>query len=255
MRVEEGGGRDRAVIKPIKKRTLSEEVMEQLSQLIFEGHFAPGARLPAERELAERFQVARGPVREALRGLAMIGMVEIRPTAGIFVAQPGSFARQHVLWVYQRERNRIREVYEARRLIETELVVLATVHGSRAHKEKIRRLWERMHRMGAGNVDLEEFVAAHTEFNHAIAEASGNQVLGRLLEVLRVLQENAHRQILALPRALENSIQRDGALVQAILSGDPEAARRAAKEHFDSALRLLEKPAGTAPRKTRRPSV
>jgi len=244
-----------AVIKPIKKRTLSEEVMEQLSQLIFDGHFPPGSRLPTERELSERFKVARGPVREALRGLAMIGMVEIRPTTGIFVAQPGSFTRQHVLWVYHEERERIREVYEARRLIETELIVLAATGAVQAQKQKIRRLWERMRRLVKENAALEDFVAAHTEFNHAIAEASGNKVLARLLEVLRMLQESAHRQILAIPGALENSLQRDGEIVEAILSGDREAARRAAREHFDSAIRLLEMPAARSPRKSRRNSL
>jgi DNA-binding FadR family transcriptional regulator len=73
------------MITPIRRSTLGEAIIEQLSRLILNGSYKPGEQLPSERELASQFGVARGPVREALRALALAGLIEIKPGHGAFV--------------------------------------------------------------------------------------------------------------------------------------------------------------------------
>lgn len=231
---------DDPAIVPIKKQTLSEAVMEQLSQLILDGHFPPGTRLPTERDLAHQFGVARSRVREALRGLAMVGMIQIRPGEGSFVSEATTLTAEQVLWMFRREKEDVVQVYEARRLIETELIVLAAQNGTPEQKEQIYALWQQMAQTAGTRISPSAFVEMHTQFHNAIGEAAGNRVLTLLTQALRMLQEQAHLRILRLPGARENSIRQDGKLAAAIRAGDTAAARQAARDHYDSAIRLLE---------------
>jgi len=226
-------------IGPIRKKTLSEEVMERLSDLIVNGRLARGSQLPTERELAERFEVARGAVREALRGLAMLGMVEIRPGEGSFVLETGKFRPEQIQWVFQQEKGEIFEVYEARRVIETEVIILAARNATPEQRHWIISLHKQMVQPDVVK-NVEEFIRIHTQFHDAIAQAAGNKVLARLIDQLHVLQEEAHRRVLHIPGAVENATIQDGKVAAAICAGDVEAAKKAAKEHYESALRLLE---------------
>jgi DNA-binding FadR family transcriptional regulator len=231
--------RDHPQISPIKKMTLSEEVMTRLSEMIIQGDLPKGTKLPTERELSERFGVARGPIREALRGLAMIGMVEIRPSEGSFVAQESTFSPDQVLWVFHEERNKVRDIYEARRVIETEMIVQAAKKATPEQKENLRRLHVTMSQPEV-QADIEEFIRLHSEFHEKIGEAAGNRVFVQLMNFLHVLQEEAHREVLRLPGAIKNSLRQDGEVLDAICQGSTRQARQAAKAHYTSALKLLD---------------
>jgi GntR family transcriptional regulator, transcriptional repressor for pyruvate dehydrogenase complex len=77
---------DREVhLAPIKSTRIYEEIVRQVKTMIAEGRLASGDRLPPERELAEKFLVSRTSVREALRALESLGLVEIRPGEGTFI--------------------------------------------------------------------------------------------------------------------------------------------------------------------------
>ena len=73
-------------IKPIKKVTLTEQIMQQIASQIISGQLKPGEKLPTERAFAEMFEVNRGRIREALRALSLIGLVNIKPGEGSFVS-------------------------------------------------------------------------------------------------------------------------------------------------------------------------
>lgn len=73
-------------ITPVKKVTITEQIMEQLATQIIDGKLAAGEQLPTERELAVVFNVTRSRVREALRALSLIGMIVIKPGEGTFVS-------------------------------------------------------------------------------------------------------------------------------------------------------------------------
>src|SRR5512140_1948749 len=108
-------------IQAIDSDRLYRKIARQLSDLIDAGEFAPGQRLPAERELAKQFGVSRPPVREALIALEVEGKVEVRVGAGVFVAQPGPAARAAL----SDEGEGPFELIRARRLVEGETAACA----------------------------------------------------------------------------------------------------------------------------------
>src|SRR5690606_34561911 len=113
--------------KPLEKDTLSEKIMQNIAELIVKGELPSGSRLPSERERSDMFGVARAPVREALRAMALIGFVNIQPGRGTFVArreEQVSIASLPLLLTAVKEN--LAHVYHARRVVETELIVLAS---------------------------------------------------------------------------------------------------------------------------------
>ena len=108
--------------EPLKKITLTEQVMEKIAGMITSGQLKPGDKLPNERELAENFQVTRSRIREALRALSLVGMLTIKPGDGSFVSEANmKIPEETVMWMYYQEMHKHDEVYAARRLIETEV--------------------------------------------------------------------------------------------------------------------------------------
>ena len=106
--------------EPLKKVTLTEQVMERLAGMITSGQLKPGDKLPNERDLAELFGVTRSRVREALRALSLVGMLTIKPGDGSFVSEEGAkIPEETVMWMYYQEMHRHDEIYAARSLIAT----------------------------------------------------------------------------------------------------------------------------------------
>ena len=106
--------------EPLKKVTLTEQVMERLAGMITSGQLKPGDKLPNERDLAELFGVTRSRVREALRALSLVGMLTIKPGDGSFVSEEGAkIPEETVMWMYYQEMRRHDEIYAARNLIES----------------------------------------------------------------------------------------------------------------------------------------
>src|SRR5256886_15234887 len=101
---------------PIKSTRIYEQIVRQVKQLIAEGRFKSGDRLPPERELAEKFVVSRTSVREALRALESLGLIDIRPGEGTFVREVSIDALVGPLaLVMTSQREAIAELFEARR--------------------------------------------------------------------------------------------------------------------------------------------
>src|SRR5262245_46615986 len=111
---------------PIQSTRIYEEIGRQVKQLIAEGRLKTGDRLPPERELAEKFVVSRTSVREALRALESLGLIEIRPGEGTFVRQVSVDALVGPLaLMLPSQREAIGELFEARRVLEPAIAALA----------------------------------------------------------------------------------------------------------------------------------
>jgi len=233
------------MVERLERATLGETILDRLGGRIRAGEYAPGVRLPPERELAARFGVARGPVREALRALALAGLVDIRPGRGTFVSQapPLPEAGQSLAQVLADQTRALREVYQARRLVETELLTLAIGRLTPEHVRLLHGLMERMRAIDSGDGgdgDRQAFAYAHYAFDTIIAEAAGNRVLLHMFRQLREWELSAHQQVLRIPGAMHNSIVQHQKMLVALQNGDREAVARAAREHFDSAEHFID---------------
>lgn len=206
-------------------KRLFQSVAEQITQLIDEGSFPPGSRLPGERELSERLGVSRVTIREAEIALQAVGRLEIKTGSGVYVSevQPERQASLPKASAF--------EVTEARLLVESEAAALA------AHNitdEGVARLGELIEQMRTGDQDAAN--AADELFHQTIAEASSNAALVHTIKTLWRMREDIP-EVKATYEAVctddaESRTAEHRAIFDAIRNRDPAGARAAMREHF-----------------------
>ena len=216
----------------VRRTRLFEGIVAQVRDLIRDGRLRPGQRLPAERELAERFQVSRASLREAIRTLELEGLVVIRPGAGTFVSEEGFEAAMDVL--VRRllaEREALADVVELRLLLEPQIAALAAQRATREDRERLETiLREQEEQILRG----ETGAVADTAFHSAVALASNNQALVRLGATLADLLAPSRDESLQTPERSHRSLKSHRTILSAIQQGDAEAARQAMTEHIVS---------------------
>ena len=108
-------------VKPIKTKKIYEEIVEQIKELFAQGDLKPGDKLLSEREFAERLQVSRASVREALSALEAMGLIEIKPGEGTFIRQMGvSSIIEPLALLLLMEKDQVFELFELRKILEVE---------------------------------------------------------------------------------------------------------------------------------------
>jgi GntR family transcriptional repressor for pyruvate dehydrogenase complex len=222
---------NRKAFRVVRKTRASEEIIEQVRELIISGGLKPGDRLPAERELAQTLGVGRSTVREAIRSMESLGMVQTRPGEGTFLGDGmgnqahGPFAASlFQFWHGQRK------LFEVRRVIEPDLAAFA---GLRATPEQISRMREALDRQEAAIATGGNGFGADTEFHFRLAEAAGNEVLLQIMNSLMdMLRETREASLMSGDRA-SRSLRNHRAILRAIERGDPEGAEQRMYEHLE----------------------
>lgn len=220
----------RSALAPMVRDRLYEQVAQQIQQLIVAEGWPAGSRIPTERELGEQFGVSRTVVREALKALSERGLVEIRPGRGTFVADPGVGAlKQPMKLFYQRQNVSLRDLVEARRVVEIEVAQLAA---QRAMPEQIEQLRAAIQEMDAAMGDVERFVRADQRFHVLLAEATQNRMFPMLTESMAELLYESRLLTSRVTGSSARGQRYHRALLEAVERRDPEAARRAMEEHL-----------------------
>ena len=222
--------------KPVETRRLYQHIADQIRELIEQGGFEPGTRLPPERDLAQQLGVSRPSLREALIALDVEGRVEVRSNSGVFVsaAPPEPAAARRTAAMGESPS----QLMEARSVIEGEVVILAC---ARVSEEPLARLRSLLKSMEA-EIGRRARVDFDREFHVTLAEMSGNAVLTRLVGELF---DERHSPISAkMSSRLENTrtwkvaLQEHEAILAAVEARDPIAAQAAMRAHLKaSALR------------------
>jgi len=210
----------------------TEQVVTHVRTLIERGAIGPGGRLPAERDLAALIGVSRPTVRAGLRALSAMGVVESRHGSGTFIrsgppqlgSEPLSFLA--ALHGFTRE-----DMYEARRLLEVGAAGLAA---TRATPEQLATLAEEVASLFASMTDPQGFLLHDINFHRAVAAASGNPIVGTLVEMVSELYYGRRRETAALAteQNLRDSSEMHRRIYQAIRSGDAAGASAAMNEHL-----------------------
>ena len=214
----------------MSSKRLFQSVAEQIAQLIDEGAYPPGTRLPGERELAEKLGVSRVTIREAEIALQAVGRLEIKTGSGVYVSK-----QEPVLDGALPEASAF-EVTEARLLVESESAAIAARNIS---EEGIAKLAELVEIMRTGTPD--EADAADEQFHLTIAEASNNAAMVHTIKNLWRMREDIP-EVKATYAAVcvhdaASRTEEHRAVFDAIKDHDPAGARAAMREHFH---RLLE---------------
>ena len=215
---------------PIKSTRIYEEIVRQVKQLIAEGRLKSGDRLPPERELAEKFVVSRTSVREALRALESLGLIEIRPGEGTFVRQVSLDALVGPLaLVMTSQREAIGELFEARRVLEPAIAVLAAGRATPEEIHEMERILEdQAKEIAAGKTGLAQDAAFHA----AIGTAAHNRAITRIAHAIMDLLTQSREESLNTPGRPTRSHQDHRRILRAIARRQATAARQAMLDHL-----------------------
>ena len=214
----------------IERQSVVALVIEQIRDLIVSGALKPGQRLPGERELAELFGVSRPSVREAIRALGFMGILEIRQGSGTYVANSTSDSVGDALSsLVHTSRRTLTELMDVRAWLE---VGAAERAATLITDEQLAELAAIVQGDRAALDDVPRFVAGDIAFHRVIHEASGNQILISLMLTVSRLGEQS-RLITAQQLTVRKSTLREhGRILKALRDHDPLAARRAMRDHL-----------------------
>ncbi|WP_033289870.1 FadR/GntR family transcriptional regulator [Amycolatopsis jejuensis] len=220
-----------------------------LIDYLLSGEVEPGQKIPSERQLAEALGVGRSTIREAIKSLELLGLVEQRVGDGTYLSGSSSeLLPQVIQWgllltVHQRE-----DMLEARRHLE---VLLAGLAAENRTEEQLTRLRELIEQMRSADGDFNRYVEADIAFHLEIARSSGNSVLVGVLTNIQSLLHVWASRVINTAGETETSLAMHEPILKAIDARDPDAAREAMRAHMERAIRRLRaglpKHSGSAP--------
>jgi GntR family transcriptional repressor for pyruvate dehydrogenase complex len=217
------------LVEPIRRNRIYQSIVDQIEGLLERGELNAGDQLPSERALAEQFQVSRASVREALRTLELLGIIETRAGGGTFVRQasPDDLARPLTSLISRG--HTIQDVIEVRGLVEPALAALAAERigdEQLAELEEILAAQER--KVDAGASYAEE----DARFHEVIGQAARNELLVTMLAVIWDVLRSSREQWLQTNARAHASIEAHRRIFEALQARDAESARREAAEHI-----------------------
>jgi GntR family transcriptional repressor for pyruvate dehydrogenase complex len=223
------------MLTPIKKKRVSDMAIEQLNQLISSGHLKPGDTLPSERKLMEKFKISRVPVREALRVLEMMGVVEVKPGKGIYVTNPENSLFSPLRQWLSVQKETLVDHFEVRLLIEPRA---AGFCAKRASKEQIIAMKKCLDNFfeAQAKADLVAMIRADTQLHQLIAVATGNRTLATLMSTFTNSLLEGWKASLRTEGRGAKTVEEHGSIVEAIEKRDGAKAEKLMKKHLLNAL-------------------
>ncbi|RZW05626.1 MAG: FadR family transcriptional regulator [Rhodobacteraceae bacterium] len=221
---------------------VSEMVVNQLLGFVQQGKLKPGDKLPTERELAQRLQVSRPSVREALRGLSILGVLEIRHGGGVFVSSLEASALLEPLdFFVSLSSDNAAEVFDARIQFEP---MTAAMSAERLSQEDLDRLAEIVAAQRAAPEDAELFHDTDVEFHKILMDGADNVFLSRFGKMLQLLGDQSRRVFQKRKSVRLQSIEDHEAVFAALVDRDPQATYKAMRQHMVNVRNALREVTG-----------
>lgn len=218
-----------------RRSPLANEVANKLVSYIHEQDFQPGDRIPSEFELADKFKVGRGTVREAVKLLVSRNVLEIRPAKGTFVCErPGLTADPLGLEFVQDKEKLTHDLLELRIVLESYVTRSAALRASDEQIAEMRKLADAIR----DNADDNEFcIAKDIALHQYIAESCGNSVITTVLPIIRKSMEDFNS--LSFERQWQTVNAGHYAIIDAIALHNPMLAESECVQHISYVSRKL----------------
>ncbi|MFD9391966.1 FadR/GntR family transcriptional regulator [Streptomyces sp. NPDC060000] len=214
----------------VAKGTVTQRAIDRIKTMITDGTLEPGQRLPTERDLAAQLGISRSSMREAIRALTVLGVLEARHGSGIYVTalKAGDLLETFGVVADLSRGPRLIELLQVRRILESTATALAA---ARITPDQLAVVEGHLAAMNATD-DPEEILAHDLEFHRVIAEAAGNETMAAILEGLssRTFRARVWRGYQE-EGAFAHTRREHAAIHRALAARDPEAARAAAAAH------------------------
>ena len=197
------------------------------------GDWLEGEQIPPERELCQKLGVGRSSLREAMKALEIIGMIEMRVGEGTFVCRRADFLSHPLLWAIAGSgATEANELIEARKLIEVELAGLAA---DRATPDDFQQIGIHLDTMETSLDNSDKFLEADIAFHVAIGQAGHNRVLLNSLHLIRNLMQQWVRTSLEQHAFVATTaLEQHRAIFVAVAKRNPAKAREAMRTHLDA---------------------
>ncbi len=221
-------------LKPIKPKRISDQVFDQLRELIFRGEFKAGEKILTERELAEAFGVSRTSVRDAINKLVVMGLLNQKQGQGTFVRSPESKEKSLLATMVESQDASITDLLEVRMGLECNAAAMAASRAVEKDFQFMEKSIEEMQKeVKSGRLGTE----ADVSFHMAIAYATNNPLqvfimknfYDFLFTGIKVNLEGLYK----IPGNIDTILEQHTLIYQTIREGNPEAAYRAMKQHID----------------------
>lgn len=231
--------RPASALRAVRPRpNAADELTQDLIDLLKQEGLQPGDRIPSVTALAGRFAVAPQTIREALRRLQALGLLDFRHGSGVYVREP--LARVIVSNPYtgQLDPDVLLDLIDARLLIEPHLACLAVVRGGADAIAELERILDLADQSLEGQD--EALSSLNLDFHRAIARLSGNKVLGQTMESLLDLYAAEQMMILQVYDNRERDAREHRAVLTAIRGGRPDLAAEQMREHLTGVRTVVE---------------
>ena len=220
----------------VRRNKVYEEVARQIERLILK-KLQPGDKLPSERELAETLGVSRSSIRDAIRSLELMGMVEPRQGAGTIVREISSDSLVNPLAnALKRKDELIGELLDFRLMLEPPLAARAA---ARVSADEITEMEEILQRQTEKHSRGDAAVAEDSEFHYSIALASGNSVVLKVIDILMDLLRDTRERSLQVEGRLQRSLAGHRRILAALKRHDAEGAKAAMRRHIEDVEEIV----------------
>jgi Transcriptional regulators len=215
----------------LSRSTLPEEIANRMLMLIREQELRPGDKLPAERNLARMMDVSRPVVREALRALALMRVVDIRRGDGTYITslEPKQLI-SHLDFVFSKDSVALVQLLEARRVVEAGNVRLAALRVTESEVAELQGLV-----LSLANCidDPDRFSELDIALHNAVCAAANNFLLLQFMNIVSTLGRVSRERTGGLREVREAALRDHRRLLEALRAHDPDAAERAMLNHLD----------------------
>jgi GntR family transcriptional repressor for pyruvate dehydrogenase complex len=226
------------VLKPVARESLVDRLAGEIRTSINSGDYTVGERLPTIMEMARRFGVGHPTVREALKKLEAIGVVEIRHGSGVYVTRTQDVLVMASDYSGKVTKKLLLDLIQARAPIEVQSVALASRNGTDEHFAEMRRLLA----TAGENLDNDSVLnSVNMAFHRQIASASGNAVLAQLLDVMQTLFTDEQRLILGIFGSRKQDHQEHLSIFTALEQRQEQVATERMRQHLDGVAAAIER--------------
>lgn len=220
----------------VRRNRLYEEVAKQIERLILK-KLQPGDKLPSERDLAEMLRVSRGSIRDAIRSLELLGLVEARQGTGTIVRETSTETLANPFAnALKRRKELVSELLDFRKMLEPPLAARAATHAS---SEELIEMDEILQRQEKKQKQGDAAVAEDSEFHYSVALASDNSVVLKVIDILMDLLRDTRARSLQVEGRPQKSLSGHRRILAAIKRHDAEAAKDAMRRHLEDVEEMV----------------
>ncbi len=217
-------------LKKIKKSTMAELIIDQILQMIEDGTFVPGQKLPSEKNLAEILCVSRPTLREAMRSLMSMGLIEIRCGDGTYLNDSVKLLSEHFKNTHLFNRFSINELIDTRLLLETQMAYLAAQNATAEDLKDLEAAYDKIEE--SLTYSLHDFHSVDLSFHMAVASCSKNRFMKEMLSAVEDLLVLLNVSAPVSHETRLQSIASSRKIVDAIRAGNGELAREIMYQHI-----------------------